>query len=318
MAFKVLVDYKLPAHLDLLSHLEVDVNGEERFLSSEEILARIRDRDAVISLLTDKMDAAVMDAAPNLKLISNYAVGFDNIDVAEATRRGIVVTNTPDVLTYATAEHTIALILVAARRVVEAHEFVVAGKYHGWKPSLFVGTELKGKTLGVIGLGRIGGKVAQMAHDAFEMKVIYNDPTLSNHDEFESRSILDLLRESDVITLHCPLNANTKHLIGAGQLASLKDGAILINTARGPVVDENALIKELSRKRIFAALDVFENEQDVNAELLRQPNLVATPHIASASKEARAQMALLAVKAVVDFAGGKTPEHVVNREVLKK
>ena len=226
-----------------------------------------------------------------------------------------MVTNTPEVLTDAVAEHTMALILAASRRLVEAHEFTVEGKFHGWEPTLFVGRELRDKTLGIAGLGRIGSRVAELAQ-AFGMKIIYDDP-MRRDARFERKELLDLLRESDVITLHCPLSDKTRHLIGEKELALLKDGALIVNTARGPVVDESALIKELARKRIYAALDVFENEKNVNAELLKQPNLVVTPHIASASREAREEMALLAIGAVVDFAGGRTPENLVNKEVLQ-
>ena len=315
MAFKVLVAYRIPAYLEMLSAFDVEVNSEERFWSKQEVIEKIRDKDAIICLLNTPVDKEVMDNAPRLKIISNYAVGYDNIDVPEATKRGIMVTNTPEVLTDAVAEHTMALILAASRRLVEAHEFTVAGKFHGWKPTLFVGRELRDKTLGIAGLGRIGSRVAELAQ-AFGMKIIYDDP-MRRDARFERKELLDLLRESDVITLHCPLSEKTRHLIGGKELALLKDGALIVNTARGPIVDESALIRELETKRIYAALDVFENEQNVNAELLKQPNLVVTPHIASATREAREEMALLAAGAVVDFAGGRIPENLVNKEVLQ-
>ena len=306
---------------------KVDVNEEERVLSKEELIDSVRDQDALLSLLTDKVDSDVLLSNPDLKIVSNYAVGFDNIDVQTATKHRIVVTNTPGVLTEAVAEHTLALMLTAARRIVEADQFTRAGKYKGWGPKLFLGQPIAGRTLGLVGLGRIGIAVAQRAVKGMGMKVIYYD--LYENKEFEkeydaSRVELDtLLAEADVISLHVPLSDQTLHLISRRELRAMKSSAILINTARGPIVDEAALVEALQEKRIFAAaLDVFECEpaiscdSEAEVQLKDLDNVILTSHIASATTVARAKMAEMAAQSIIDLANGKTPENILNKEVL--
>ena len=306
---------------------KVDVNEEERVLSKEELIDSLRDQDALLSLLTDKVDSDVLLSNPDLKIVSNYAVGFDNIDVQTATKHRIVVTNTPGVLTEAVAEHTLALMLTAARRIVEADQFTRAEKYKGWGPKLFLGQPIAGRTLGLVGLGRIGIAVAQRAVKGMGMKVIYYD--LYENKEFEkeydaSRVELDtLLAEADVISLHVPLSDQTLHLISRRELRAMKSSAILINTARGPIVDEAALVEALQEKRIFAAaLDVFECEpaiscdSEAEVQLKDLDNVILTSHIASATTVARAKMAEMAAQSIIDLANGKTPENILNKEVL--
>ncbi len=306
---------------------KVDVNEEERVLSKEELIDRVKGRDALLSLLTDNVDEDVLSSNPDLKIVSNYAVGFDNIDVQTATKHRIAVTNTPGVLTEAVAEHTLALMLTAARRIVEADQFARAGTYKAWAPKLFLGQPIEGRTLGLVGLGRIGIAVAQRAVKGMGMKVIYYD--LYENKEFEkeydaSRVELDtLLAEADVISLHVPLSDQTLHLISRRELRAMKSSAILINTARGPIVDEAALVEALQEKSIFAAaLDVFECEpaiscdSEAEVQLKDLDNVILTPHIASATTVARAKMAEMAAQSIIDLAHGKTPENILNKEVL--
>ena len=261
--------------------------------------------EAVLCLLTNRIDGKLMDAiGPQLKVISNCAVGLDNIDVAAAKKRGIVVTNTADVLTVAVAEHTIALLFSRARRVAEADRFMRQGKFRGWKPSLFLGSEISQKTLGIVGLGRIGVEVARRMYDGFGLKILYSDvkrnQKLEQEFNLHYRSLTALLRESDFVSLHVPLLSSTRHLIGERELAVMKKTAYLINTARGPVIDEKALVLALKTNRIKgAALDVFENEPRLSPGLIKLQNVLLTPHIASATEETRDAMAELAAKNII-------------------
>lgn len=270
--------------------------------------------DAVLCLLTDKIDGAFMDAAgKQLKIIASYNVGVDNIDLKAATDRKIVVTNTPGVLTEAVAEHAIALMLAVARRVVETDAFTRAGKFKGWEPDLLLGIELKNKTLGIVGLGRIGFRVAEIAVKGLGMKVVYND--VKPNADFEKaydgqyvKKLDDLLKTSDVVSIHVPLLPSTKHLIDAKRLSLMKKTAILINTSRGPVVDEIALVAALRQKQIAGAgLDVYEFEPKFAPGLLKLPNAVLTPHTASATIETREAMSKLAAENIIAVLSGKPP-----------
>lgn len=291
----------------------VRVYSGDKPIPRPELLRRVRGADAILSLLTDTIDAAVMDAAGHrLKIIANYAVGFDNVDVKAATARKIVVTNTPGVLTEAVAEHTVALMMAVARRVPESDVFMRTGKYQGWEPELLLGMELKGKTLGIVGLGRIGFRVAEMAVKGMGMKVVYNDvkPNADFEKQFEGRYLkLDsLLRASDVVSIHVPLLPTTKHLVNAKKFVMMKPSAILINTSRGPIVDEKALVVALRRKQIAGAgLDVFEFEPKLAPGLSKLSNVVLTPHTASATVEARQAMSRLAAENIVAVLSGKPP-----------
>lgn len=279
--------------------------------------------EGLVSLLTDKIDAELMDKAPKLKVISNYAVGFDNIEIPEATKRGIIVGNTPGVLTETTADLTFALLLAAARRVVEGDKEVRAGKWKTWGPMTLLGQDVHGATLGIVGLGRIGAAVARRAK-GFGMKIMYYDVVRQNKAEEElgiQYTALDkVLSESDFITTHTNLTKETHHLIGAKQFAMMKRTCILVNTSRGPIVDNMALYEALRDKKIsYAALDVTEPEpMPADHPLLKLDNVIVVPHIASASVATRTKMGLMAADNLIAGLKGEMPPNPVNPEVLKK
>lgn len=288
------------------------------------LIEKVRDKDGLLCLLTDRIDAEVMDAAPNLKVISTYSVGYDHIDIDAATKRGIYVCFTPGVLTNATADFTWALLLAAARRVCEADRYVRSGKWDKpWNPFMLLGVDVYGKTLGIIGLGRIGRAVAERAR-GFNMKVIYYDlyrlpPSEEAKLGVEYRSLEDVLRSADFVSIHVPLSKETYHLIGERELRLMKPSAILVNTSRGPVVDEKALYKALKEGWIRAAgIDVWEQEPTPKDNpLLTLDNIVAAPHIASASEEARSSMAEMAARNLVAVLKGEMPPALANPDVLK-
>ncbi len=307
--------------LELLrEYCDVEVNPEDRVLERDELLVKVRGRDAVLCLLTDTIDDQVFAAAgPQCKIFANYAVGFNNIDVAAATRRGIFVSNTPDVLTEATADLAWTLLFSAARRVVEADKFLRDGKYQGWGPMLLLGQDITGKTLGVIGTGRIGSNFAAKAK-GFRMRVLYND--IQPNPDFEAQTggvFTDketLLKQADFVSLHVPLLPSTQHLISTPELKLMKKTAVLINTSRGPVVDEKALAQALQTGEIWAAgLDVFENEPAVEPALLACDNAVLLPHIASATIETRTNMGLIAARNILAAIQGEVPPNLVNKEL---
>ncbi|HSD89136.1 MAG TPA: D-glycerate dehydrogenase [Kofleriaceae bacterium] len=273
--------------------------------------------DALVCLLLDKIDGSVIARAPKLRVIANCAVGYDNVDVAAATRAGIAVTNTPDVLTDATAEFTIALMFAAARRLPEGEALVRSGGWIGWRLDQLLGQPIRGRTLGIVGMGRIGQAVAARAA-ALGMHILYAEP----HDvatPFPARRVPvdDLFGQADVVSLHCPLTSETRHLVNAERLARMKPTAILLNTARGGCVDDRALADALQTGRIAAAgLDVFDGEPAIDACLLAAPHLVLAPHLGSATTRARTQMAQLCADAVLSVLTGKRPTNLVNREVV--
>jgi glyoxylate reductase len=301
---------------------DVEVNPYDRALTRDELLQQVRGRDAVITLLTDKIDGEVLDAAgPQCKIFANYAVGFNNFDLKAATQRGVIMTNTPGVLDDATATHAWALLLATARRISESERYVRAGQWHGWAPMAFIGQDVDHKTLGIAGLGRIGSKFARKAA-AFDMKVIYTNAV--REPEFERQygaTFVDkatLLRESDFLSLHLPLLPDTHHYIGAKELASMKPTAVLINAARGPLIDEQALVAALRNKVIWGAgLDVFEEEPDIAAGLAELDNVVIVPHIASATIQTRLAMGKIATDNVISVLKGEPPHTCINPEVLK-
>ncbi|MDD5043726.1 MAG: D-glycerate dehydrogenase [Patescibacteria group bacterium] len=284
------------------------------------LLKKVKGCSAILSLLTDPIDAKVMDAAgPKLKIISNYAVGFDNIDVAEAKKRKIIVTNTPcEEVSEAVAEMAMTMVMALSRKIIPADEYTKSGKYKGWDPMLLLGNSLMGKTLGIVGLGRIGAGLAHRAADGFGLKIIYND--IRRNPEFEKRygakyvSQEKLLRTADFVSLHVPLLPSTRHLISTKELKMMGKTAYLINTARGPIVDELALNKALLRGDIAgAAIDVYECEPTIDCRpydaysLKKLDNIIMTPHIASASVEARNKMSEIAVKNIINVLRGKKP-----------
>lgn len=312
---KVVVTRKIPGPaIDLLQ-----TAGHEVVFG----LDKVAGAAAVLSLLTDKIDDSVMAAAgPQLKIIANYAVGFDNIDLEAAKKRNIYVTNTPGGFECAVAEHTLALMLAVARNLIPADKYVRDGKYHHWEPEIFMGMELSGKTLGVVGMGRIGSQVAKAAKFGFGMNVIYySHKKCDGMDDFRFvETLAELLKEADIVTLHVPLTPETKHLISKKELSAMKKTAILINTARGAVVDELALIEALKGNWIAGAgLDVFEDEANidlasheatVNPELIALQNVVLTPHIASATIEARSEMSRLAASNILTALEGLVPPNI--------
>jgi glyoxylate reductase len=321
---KVFVSRQIPGSaLDGLksSDHNVVVSEYDRPLSAEEFMERARDSDAILSLLTDKIDAEVIDAVgPQLKVVSNYAVGFNNINVEDATKKGVVVTNTPsNEVNESVAEHAWALMLALARRVVEADEVTKKGAYHGWVPGLFLGVNMVDKTLGIVGMGRIGKMTARRAK-GWDMRVLYYKRSRDEEAEKElgvEFSDFDrLFAESDFISLHVPLTKDTHHMINKETLYKMKKGSYLINTARGPIVNERDLAEALRSGHLGGAgLDVFENEPNINAELVGMENVVLTPHIASATWEAREKMGQQAVDAIFKVLSGEKPENIVNDEV---
>lgn len=322
--FKVFVTRAIPEEgVNLLrEYCEVEVSPYDRMLTKEELLEKVQGKNAVITQLTDKVDKEFFEAAKEVKIVANYAVGFDNIDLEEATRRGVYITNTPDVLTNATAELAWALLFATARRVVESDKFMRSGKFQGWAPMLFLGKGVTGKTLGIIGAGRIGQAFAKMAK-GFDMKILYT--ARSPKKEFEEETgaqyvdLDTLLKESDFVSIHVPLTPETRHLIGEKELKLMKKSAILINTGRGPVVDEKALVKALKNKDIYAAgLDVYEREPMFEEELAQLDNVVMLPHIGSATEEARRDMSILVAQNIIDVIEGRVPRTLVNKDVLNK
>ena len=301
---------------------EVDISQKDRVLSKKELIKylKIKPYDAVLCLLTDKIDGDVFDAAPNAKIFANYAAGFDNIDMETAKKRNIMVTNTPGVLSEAVAEHAVALMLAIGRRIVESDKFIRAGKYKGWAPMLFLGDGIFGKTVGIIGLGRIGTKTAHIVSQGFGAKIIYYD--IRKNEEFEKEfphgsiefkpNIDEVLKEADFVSIHLPLTEQTKHIINKEKLAMMKPSAYLVNTSRGLIIDEAALAEALKNKIIKGvALDVFENEPKISKGLFKMDNVVLTPHTASATEETRSKMAEIAAQNIIEALEGRTPPNLI-------
>jgi glyoxylate reductase len=319
----ILISHPLPeeAIQRARQRAQVDVHTAETAIPRPELIARLKGRGGLVCLITELIDDALLEACPSLKVVANVAVGFNNVDVAAATRRGVVVANTPDVLTDTTADFAWALLMATARRVVEADRYVRDGQWTRWDFSLLWGGDVHGKTLGVVGFGRIGRAVARRAL-GFGMRVLYQDAVAADpateRDLRASRvGLPELLRESDFVSVHTPLLAETRHLIGSQALRQMKPTAYLINASRGPVVDEAALVQALKEGRIAGAgLDVFEDEPRVHPELLGLPNVVLAPHIASASYETRVKMSNLAVDNCLAVLEGEVPPTPVNPEVL--
>lgn len=317
--FKIFITRKIPeVGVALLKKKGYDVKifKGNYTIPTQELLKSVKSVNAICSLLTDKIDARVMDAAgPQLKIIANYAVGFDNIDLEEAKKRKIFVTNTPGVLTEAVAEHTISLMFAVAKHITEADRFVRSKKYKGWDPNLFIGQDLWNKTIGIVGLGRIGRWVAEVAFEGLSMKVLYYD--VARDEEFEMKtdaefkSLNELLKKADIVTIHVPLIPSTHHLIGEKEFKLMKKTAIFINTSRGPVVDENAMVKALKNEWIYGAgVDVYEHEPKMAPGLTKLDNVVLTPHTASATELARNKMAELAANNIIAALEGKTPPNI--------
>lgn len=321
---KVFVTRRIPqAGIDILEkEYEVKLNPHDRVLTKQEIIEEVREIEGLLCLLTDTIDEEIIEESKNLKIISNYAVGYNNIDVEAATKKKIMITNTPGVLTDTTADLTWALLMSVARKIVESDCFTRKRKFRGWAPMLFLGSDIHHATLGIVGLGRIGRAVAKRAK-GFGMNILYTDvkrvpPEAEKELGVEFVSLEKLLRESDFVTIHVPLLSQTHHLISKEKLKLMKKTSFLINTARGPLVDERALVKALKERWIAgAALDVYENEPDLTPGLSDLDNVVIVSHIGSASMATRTKMATMAAANLVAGLKGEVPPNLVNKEVIK-
>lgn len=308
----------LPEALEYLSnHVDFEIGATDGSLTNrQEIIEKIRDKEGLLSLLVDEIDSEVMDAAPDLKIIANCAVGYNNIDVNYAKEKGIMITNTPGVLTDTTADLSWALILAVARRIPEADRFVRQGRFSGWELDLLLGKEITRKRLGIIGMGRIGKAVAMRAQ-AFCMDTVYVDPhPLKPEEEEEHQAsylpFKELLSSSDIVTLHTTLTEETYHLISEKELQTMKESAILVNVSRGPVVDERALVKALKQGQIWGAgLDVYEREPEIEEQFFAMDNVVLLPHVGSASYDTRLKMAMTAATNLVQGLSGQKPDNLV-------
>jgi gluconate 2-dehydrogenase len=322
---RVLVTRRIyPQAVELLQqHFEVDYNGVDESLSPDDLLLRAAGKHGIVAQLTDKFPPSVLDRLDGVRVISDVSVGYDNIDVPHATSRGILVTNTPDVLTDTTADLAFALLMATARRIVEGHALIHAGKWSKWSIDFLVGQDIHHRTLGIFGLGRIGQAMAKRA-GGFGMRILYHDAerapaSVESALQAQFVSKEELLGKADFISLHVPLNDATRKLIGEPELRLMKKTAILVNTARGPVVDEAALAQALDEGRIAGAgLDVFQREPEIHPTLLRLDNVVLTPHIGSATVATRLEMCMKAARNMVAALTGGQPESPVNPEALPR
>lgn len=321
---KIVVTASLPGEAvnKLKEKFKVRIFNQKKTLFEDELIKLLKSADGAITLLSDPLTKNVLEKT-KLKIISNYAVGYNNIDIAFASERGIIVTNTPDALTDATADLTLALILSVARRIVESDNFTRKGKFKGWLPQLMLGVDLKGKTLGIIGMGRIGKAVARRAIP-FGMKVVYyqRKPLIQSEEDALKASFVELdqlLKVSDIVSIHCPFTKETNKLLSREKIFSMKKGAILINTSRGKVIDEDALCDALENHLFGAGLDVYENEPQINRRLLKMRNVVLLPHIGSAGRETREEMAEMAISNIISFFEGKIPPNIIpeQKEIIK-
>ncbi|WP_312335491.1 2-hydroxyacid dehydrogenase family protein [Anaerospora hongkongensis] len=324
MRKKVFISGKIPdIAVEMLSqYFEVTMHNDLRLLSKEEIIAGLAGKDALLPLLSDSVDADVIRSNPDLKVIANFGAGYNNIDVSEATARGIPVTNTPAVSTDATADLTIGLMLAIARRIVEGDKTTRSGKFTGWAPLFHLGVEVSGKTLGIIGMGNIGRAVAKRAR-AFNMPIIYYSRTRQSAQVeaelgLQYRSLEEVISQADFLSFHLSYHPSLRHMIGSEQLKRMKKTAFLINAARGPVIDEAALAEALKNKVIAgAALDVYEFEPQVTAELLPLDNVILCPHLGNATVETRDAMAKIAAENIIAVLQGGKPLTCVNPDAIK-
>jgi glyoxylate reductase len=321
---KILVTRRLPEEaMGLIKeNFHVECNPHDREFTREELLESVTGKDGILPLLTDPIDGEVMDAAGSqLKVIANYAVGFNNIDIKAATQRKIAVTNTPGVLTDTTADLAMALLLAVARRLAEGDSYARAGKFRSWAPLLFLGTDVHHKTLGILGLGRVGFALAKRAA-GFDMQILYYnrhraEPQMENQVGAQYTDKESLLKKSDFISVHVPLSPETRRFIGYRELCMMKPSSYIINTARGEVIDEEALVRALKERRISGAgLDVFEHEPDIHPALFKMDNVVMLPHIGSATIETRTRMGLMAAENLIAFFKGQVPPNCINPEVF--
>ena len=323
---KLLVSLKIPKEVleCLEKEHEVEPNPSDQALDRKALVYAFKNKEGVMCTMTDRIDRHLLARAPRLKMIANFGVGYDHVDVKEATKRGILVSNTPDVVTDATADIAFALILSTARRVVEGDRRIRAMEWGSWAPLKFLGTQITGKTLGIVGLGRIGRAVAKRAK-GFDMRVLYHKRRRLDGETEKALGVRyaepdDLFEKSDFVSLHVPLTEQTRHLIGAGELARMKPGAFLINTSRGPVVDERALVEALERGALGGAgLDVYENEPEVDPGLVALENVILLPHVGSATLETRTAMAERAAQNLLAGLRGERPQDCLNwKDVIRQ
>lgn len=325
MKTRILITGNLPENviLPLKEKYEMEMNQEDRPMDRQELLLRVKDKQGLLPMLSDSINEEVLNCAPHLKMIANFGVGYNNIDVRLATARGIMVSNTPGVLTDATAELAFTLMLSVSRRLVEGDRMVREGRFKFWAPMLFLGREVTGKTLGIIGMGKIGKAIAVRAR-TFDMRILYHNRKRINSKEEENMRVeyvdlKTLLKESDFVSLNVPLTEETKHLIGKNELSLMKSTAFLINTSRGQVIDEKALVEVLRARKIGGAgLDVYENEPSLTPGLTELDNVILLPHVGSGTLETRIKIGTLAVENLIAGLEGRTPPNFVNPEVLKK
>jgi glyoxylate reductase len=325
MNTRILITGHLPENVisPLKEKYQVEMNQEDRPMDRQAIISSVKDKQGLLPMLGDSINEEVLNCAPHLKMIANFGVGYNNIGVRAATARGIMVSNTPGVLTDATAELAFALILAVSRRIVEGDRMVREGRFKFWAPMLFLGREVTGKTLGIIGMGKIGKAVAVRAR-AFDMRILYhNRKRIDSKEEKTLRAeyvdLKTLLKESDFVSLNVPLTEETKHLIGRSELSLMKSTAFLINTSRGPVIDEKALVETLRTRKIGGAgLDVYENEPSLTPGLTELDNVILLPHVGSGTLETRIKIGTLAVENLIAGLEGRKPPNLVNPEVLKK
>jgi glyoxylate reductase len=324
---RVLITYKNIPGAGLVERLrerfDVCVYDGDGYMPRSELLQALADADGLVSMLSERVDAELLDRAPKLKAVSNYAVGFNNVDVDAATSRGVIITNTPDVVTDATADLAWAILMGIARDVCLVDRYVRSGEWKEWRPERFIAADITGTTLGIIGLGRIGQAMARRAA-GFDMRVVYSDVSRAPRDveersRAEYRSLDALLGESDFVTIHVPLTAQTRHLIDDRALSLMKPSAYLVNAARGAIVDEQALVRALQRKQIAgAALDVYENEPQLAPGLVELPNVILIPHLGANSRRTRDRMAAMTADNLIAALSGEVPPNLVNPEVLSK
>ena len=324
---KVLVTYRdIPGKglIDGLSRrFDTRVNPSSEYMSRQQLLSEVVDVDGMVSLLSERIDGELLEAAPLLKVVSNYAVGYNNVDVAAATERGVMVTNTPDVVTDATADLTWAILMAIARDVVVTDRYTKSGEWKQWRPEAFIAADITGATLGIVGMGRIGQAMAKRAA-GFDMRVMYNNNSRVPTDVEQRLGVefvdMDtLLRDADFVTLHVPLSDATYHLVDEGALSKMKSSAYLVNASRGPIVDERALVRALQRQRIAgAALDVYENEPQLAEGLSALNNVILIPHLGANSRRTRERMAAMTLENVTAALSGGVPPNLVNPEVLSR
>jgi glyoxylate reductase len=321
---RVLITSRIPKEVISIVEREhqIEMNELDQPMDRLDIMKCIQDKEGLLCTISDRIDEELLARAPSMKMIANYGVGFDHIDLDAATRRGIPVSNTPGVLTDATAELAFALILAVARRVIEGDQRTRRGAFRFWAPLLFLGRQVTGKTLGIIGFGQIGRAVAKRAA-GFDMRVLYHgrkraDQSVEQMFSAEYRGLEGLLKESDFVSLHVPLTEQTRHLIGSRELSIMKPSAYLINTSRGPVVNESELVIALQEKTISGAgLDVYENEPELAPELIDLPNVVLLPHVGSATLETRTKMAEMAAENLIAGLKGRVPPNCLNCSSIK-